>query len=189
MKTFPCLGVLVAFAPAICQTAAPAQHTPRHKTSAAACDSSLPPLNEAIPSVPGCAKTLYALRYIDISVGTGPLAEPMHLYTVNYTGYLADGSKFDSSVDRKQPIIFPAGLGRVMVGWETGFEGMHVGGKRRLFIPYQLGYGDESKPPSVPGKTSLIYDVELVKQEDLPPPPQKPHPHPSPSSTSAAPKP
>ena len=157
------------------------------KNSASSCDSSLPKLSETIPSVPGCPKVLYALKYIDLSIGTGPLAKPMQIYTVNYTGYLTDGSRFDSSVDRKQPIIFPQGLHRVMTGWETGFEGMHVGGKRRLFIPPQLGYGDEGKPPSVPGSALLIYDVELLKQEDLPP--QRPVPHREVSPASEIPKP
>ena len=181
MKLLPYLSVLVALAPAIGQTTSAAYHTQVRKTNSARCNSGLPTLSQAIPSIAGCAKTLYALKYIDTSIGTGPLAEPMQIYTVNYTGYLSDGSKFESSLDRKQPVIFPAGLHRVIMGWETGFEGMHVGGKRRLFIPYQIGYGDEGKPPSVPGRAFLIYDVELLKQEDLPP--QRPASHPAPASS------
>ncbi len=168
MKVFLVPAVLFAFASAHSQTTELAHGTPSHRTTTAPCESGLPTLSKTIPIVPGCAQTLYALKYIDISIGSGPLAEPMQLYTVNYTGYLSDGSKFDSSVDRGEPVIFPAGLHRVMMGWETGFEGMHVGGKRRLFIPYQLGYGEEGKPPGVPGKALLIFDVELMKQEDLP---------------------
>ncbi len=186
MKLLPLIGVLSASAAAFAQGSAATHGTSAHKSDAPLCDSGLPTLSQTIPSVPGCPKVLYALKYIDLSVGAGPLAKPMQIYTVNYTGYLADGSKFDSSVDRKQPIIFPQGLHRVMMGWETGFEGMHVGGKRRLFIPYQLGYGDEGKPPSVPGSALLIYDVELLKQENLPP--QRPVSHPNPSSTSETPQ-
>ncbi|PMY18315.1 peptidylprolyl isomerase, partial [Pseudomonas sp. FW305-3-2-15-A-R2A1] len=83
---------------------------------------------------------LYALRYIDIEVGTGPLAETRKFYTVHYTGWLTDGTKFDSSHDHPggEPIVFPYGGRRVIPGWDTGFEGMHIGGKRRLYIPYQL---------------------------------------------------
>ena len=186
MKFLPVLGLFITFASASSQTTAPARRTQAHKLNSAPCNSDIPMTSQTVPTVPGCAQTLYALKYIDISIGTGPLAQPMQLYTVNYTGYLSDGSKFESSVDRKQPIIFPAGLHRVMVGLETGFEGMHVGGKRRLFIPYELGYGDEGKPPRVPGKAFMIFDVELMKQEDLPA--QIPASHPSPSSPSATPK-
>ncbi len=108
-----------------------------------------------IPKVVGVAKTAYALRYVDIVTGTGPLAEMSVLgtseadskikwFTVKYTGWLTDGTKFDSSDDHPgaEPITFPAGAHRVIPGWDTGFAGMHVGGKRRLFIPYQLAYGE-----------------------------------------------
>ena len=92
---------------------------------------------------------------------------------MHYTGYLADGTKFDSSVDRGQPISFPYGAHRVIEGWDTGFEGMHVGGKRRLFVPYQLGYG-ENGHQQIPPKAELIFDVELISQSDNQPTPPKP---------------
>jgi peptidylprolyl isomerase len=131
--------------------------------------------------VKGVKESLYSLRYIDISVGTGPLAEPSTLgksqadskimwYTVHYTGYLAkDGTKFDSSVDRGSPITFPYGVQKVIPGWDTGFEGMHIGGKRRLFVPYQLAYGASGRPPVIPAKADLIFDVELIGVSDKPP--------------------
>ncbi len=139
-----------------------------------------------IPVVKGVAKPLYALRYIDISVGTGPLAEPSVLgttrenskimfYTVHYTGWLAkDGTKFDSSVDRGSPITFPYGVHQVIPGWDTGFEGMHIGGKRRIFVPYQLAYGEQGRPPVIPAKADLIFDVELVGVSDKQPTPPAP---------------
>ena len=80
-------------------------------------------------------KTTYSLIYIDTVLGTGALAQPGKFYTVHYTGYLPDGTKFDSSVDRGEPITFPYGKHRVIQGWDTAFEGMRIGGKRRLFIP------------------------------------------------------
>jgi peptidylprolyl isomerase len=119
-------------------------------------------------------KTTYSLAYVDTVVGTGPLAQPGKFYTVHYTGYLSDGTKFDSSVDRGQPITFPYGKHRVIEGWDTGFEGMHVGGKRRLFIPYQLGYGEAGRPPAIPAKAELIFDIEFIAQGDEAPKPNVP---------------
>jgi peptidylprolyl isomerase len=123
-------------------------------------------------------QTLYALRYVDTLVGTGELAAPGKLYSVHYTGWLADGTKFDSSVDRGQPIEFPQGNRRVIPGWDTGFDGMHVGGKRRLYIPYQLAYGETGKGP-IPAKANLIFDVELVAQRDPNAPPVQATPAPA----------
>ena len=105
------------------------------------------------------------LAYIDAKVGTGELARPHQWYTVQYTGYLPDGTKFDSSLDHpdKKPITFQNGAHRVIPGWDFGFEGMHVGGKRRLFIPYQLAYGPQGRGP-IPPKAELIFDMELISQ-------------------------
>ena len=122
--------------------------------------------------------TAYALKYIDTKIGTGELATINKFYTVHYTGWLAaDGKKFDSSVDRGAPITFPVGAHRVIPGWDTGFAGMHIGGKRRLFIPYQLAYGETGHPPVIPAKADLIFDVELISISDHPPaPPAAPAP-------------
>ena len=119
-------------------------------------------------------KTTYSLEYVDTLIGSGPLAQPGKFYTVHYTGYLPDGTKFDSSVDRGEPITFPYGKHRVIQGWDTAFEGMRVGGKRRLFIPYQLGYGEAGRPPVIPAKSELIFDVEFVAQGDEMPKPVAP---------------
>jgi peptidylprolyl isomerase len=121
----------------------------------------------------------FSLDYVDTKVGTGPLAEAHKWYTVHYTGYLTDGTKFDSSVDRGQPISFPYGAHRVIEGWDTGFEGMHIGGKRRLFVPYQLGYG-ENGHQQIPAKAELVFDVELIAQSDTQPAPPKPPTPPTP---------
>lgn len=139
-----------------------------------------------IPHVPGIPKTLYALKYIDITIGKGPLAQPDKWTTVHYTGWLLDGTKFDSSYDHpgSQPITFPYGAHRVIYGWDTGFEGMHVGGKRRLFIPYQLAYGADGRPPKIPAKAELIFDVELLGQSDTPPEAPRP-PAPKPEAAPA----
>jgi peptidylprolyl isomerase len=151
-----------------------------HHAAAASTVSTLPP---NIPKVPGIAKPLFALRYIDTRIGTGSIARNSVLgasqadskimfYTVRYTGWLAkDGTKFDSSFDHPggEPITFPYGVHQVIPGWDTGFEGMHIGGKRRLFIPWQLAYGDTGRAPRIPAKADLIFDVELVNVSDKPP--------------------
>jgi peptidylprolyl isomerase len=140
------------------QSAAPA-HPAFHHHAAAAVGAIKLPAN--IPPAHGLVHTAYALRYIDIKLGTGAPALPGQTYTVHYTGWLYDGTKFDSSVDRGQPFEFPQGQRRVIAGWDTGFEGMKVGGKRRLFVPYQLAYGELGRPP-IPPKANLIFDVELL---------------------------
>ena len=128
-----------------------------------------------MPAATGKAQPLYTLRYIDLKLGTGEPARTsaqgaIVFYTVHYTGWLTDGTKFDSSVDRNQPFVFPVGAKRVITAWDTGFEGMRVGGKRRLIVPYELAYGVPGSPPVIPSKATLIFDVELLGQGDTPQP-------------------
>ena len=162
-------------------TAVTAQTTTTHHTTAT--HHTATPVS-AIPRVHGIPHTLYALKYIDIVIGKGPLAKTHQWYTVKYTGWFPDGTKFDSSYDHPgaEPIVFPYGAHRVIYGWDTGFEGMHVGGKRRLFVPYQLAYGELGNPPRMPAKANLIFDVELVAQSDTPPEQAMPAPAPKPSA-------
>ncbi len=103
-----------------------------------------------------------SLKIEDREVGTGDEAVAGRTVHVHYTGTLVDGSKFDSSVDRGQPFSFPLGAGRVIQGWEKGIAGMKVGGKRRLEIPPELGYGDRGFPPVIPANSTLIFEVELL---------------------------
>jgi FKBP-type peptidyl-prolyl cis-trans isomerase FkpA len=102
------------------------------------------------------------LQYQDIVVGTGAEAQPGSTVSVHYTGWLTDGTKFDSSVDRNKPIVFPLGVGRVIRGWDEGVSGMKVGGKRRLTIPADLAYGEQGSAPVIPPNAVLIFDVELL---------------------------
>lgn len=103
------------------------------------------------------------LKYIDIVVGTGATPTPGQTATVHYTGWLqADGKKFDSSIDREEPIEFSIGQGNVIAGWDEGVATMRAGGKRRLIIPPELGYGAEGAPPVIPANAVLIFDVELL---------------------------
>ena len=128
-----------------------------------------------MPAASGTVTPLYALRYIDLKIGDGESARTsaqgaIVFYTVHYTGWLTDGTKFDSSVDRNEPFVFPVGAKRVITAWDTGFEGMRVGGKRRLIVPYQLAYGATGHPPEIPAKADMIFDVELLGQGDTPQP-------------------
>ena len=97
----------------------------------------------------------------DLTVGTGTEAVPGSTVTVNYTGWLTDGTKFDSSLDRHEPFSFKLGDGRVIPGWEKGVLGMKVGGKRKLTIPPEPGYGAAGAGP-IPPNATLIFEVELL---------------------------
>lgn len=101
------------------------------------------------------------LRYVDLKVGEGPEATSGKLVEVHYTGWLENGTKFDSSLDRNEPFSFGLGEGNVIKGWDEGVAGMKVGGKRKLIIPADLGYGDQGSGVIPPGAT-LIFEVELL---------------------------
>ena len=198
----------------------PAAHTaPR---SACAVLPALSPKIPALPPGTPCAKTLFtiaerledvspllspeiratfanlpvifSLNYADIRLGTGELAKRNMYFTVKYTGYLTDGTKFDSSYDHPETLQgfnFPYGGHRVIPGWDLGFEGMRVGGKRRLYIPQQLAYGDRGQS-TIPPRSELIFDMELVSQtatNPTPPPAPKSPVTPPPPPAGATPPP
>ncbi|MEK6325129.1 MAG: FKBP-type peptidyl-prolyl cis-trans isomerase [Acidobacteriota bacterium] len=113
--------------------------------------------------VPGTAATNNSgLQYIDEVVGTGDTPKPGQNVTVHYTGTLENGTKFESSVDRRQPYTFKIGTGSVIEGWDKGVMTMKVGGKRRLIIPANLAYGAEGRPPTIPPNATLIFEIELL---------------------------
>jgi peptidylprolyl isomerase len=126
----------------------------------------------------GLAPTSFTLAYSETEVGSGPLALPKKFYTMKYTGYLADtGAKFDSSDSHPQAFTFPIGAHRVIAGWDLGLQGMHIGGKRRLYIPWQLAYGERGNPQGgIAPHADLVFDVEIVAQNDEDPNAPKPAP-------------
>src|SRR5579872_801189 len=102
------------------------------------------------------------LQYTDEQVGTGAEATPGKTAVVHYTGWLMDGTKFDSSLDRNQPFSFPLGAGQVIKGWDEGVAGMKVGGKRILIVPPALGYGARGAGNVIPPNATLKFEVQLL---------------------------
>ncbi|HXI90539.1 MAG TPA: FKBP-type peptidyl-prolyl cis-trans isomerase [Blastocatellia bacterium] len=113
-------------------------------------------------STPTEVTTASGLKYIDEVVGTGVSPKTGQNVTVHYTGTLVDGTKFDSSVDKGQPYKFRLGVDPVIQGWVEGLMTMKAGGKRRLIIPPNLGYGVSGNPPKIPPNATLLFEVELL---------------------------
>ncbi len=107
--------------------------------------------------------TKSGLKYEDLKEGTGAQAKKGDTVEVHYTGWLTNGKKFDSSLDRNEPFSFQLGAGRVIKGWDEGVAGMKVGGKRKLMIPPELGYGARGAGNVIPPNAELIFEVELLK--------------------------
>jgi peptidylprolyl isomerase len=201
---FLLLSVAAVFA-AVLTVQAQSATKPAVKPAAAVASSAvkLPP---NVPPAHGIVKTAMALKYQDIRIGTGPEGEEKQLWKVKYTGWrAADGVMFDAWDKHPQPVLgpdgkpvmgpdgkpkmgdpqpmeFPHGIGRMIPGFDLGVEGMRVGGKRRIFVPWALAYGFRAIPdrgpdhPGIPAKSDLIFDVELVAVNPLPAPPQPPAP-------------
>jgi peptidylprolyl isomerase len=186
---------LPAQAPTAPKPATPATHA---STTTAASAAKLPP---GVLPAHGIMKTTLALKYQDIKLGTGPIGQEKQMWHVKYKGWrAADGVVFDAWDQHPQPVIgpdgkpvmgpdnkpkmgdpqpleFPHGVGRMIPGFDLAVEGMHVGGKRRIYVPWALAYGYRAMPdrgpdhPGIPAKSDLVFDVELVSVSDMPPPP------------------
>ena len=106
--------------------------------------------------------TASGLKYVDLVEGTGASPQIGQTVSVNYLGTLENGTKFDSSYDRNTPFQFILGSGSVIKGWDEGIKSMKVGGKRKLIIPSELGYGTRGSPPKIPPNSTLLFEVELL---------------------------
>ncbi len=102
----------------------------------------------------------------DLQAGSGKTAVKGKEISVHYTGWLSDGTKFDSSLDRRQPLTITLGVGQVIRGWDEGFDGMQEGGKRKLTIPPEMGYGARGAGGVIPPNATLVFEVELLKVHD-----------------------
>lgn len=138
--------------------------TTQHRTVPA-----LPAYSDAnppgVPRLTGPIQHEHGLAFIDEVIGSGPVPEKGKSIKVHYTGWLTDGTKFDSSLDRDEPITIRFDGGQVIKGWDIGLASMRVGGKRRLIIPSELGYGVRGAGEAIPPEATLVFDVELVEAE------------------------
>jgi peptidylprolyl isomerase len=138
----------------------------------AACAPAAPRFPAPVPPLAAPARTLATLQAIEIAPGTGDVAEHHRCVYAHYTGWLTDGTKFDSSRDTtaqgrpREPISVPLGFRRVIPGWDAGFEGLRVGGRRRLIIPHQFAYGEKGRPPLIPARATLVFDIEVMAVAD-----------------------
>jgi FKBP-type peptidyl-prolyl cis-trans isomerase len=152
MRTFaPALGIALALLPAVTAPRAVADEKPPQK------DQKAKKVEEKT------VKTASGLEYVDLQEGKGDAAKYGQTVEVHYTGWLKDGTKFDSSKDRGRPFVFPLGEGKVIKGWDEGVSGMKVGGKRKLTIPPHLGYGARGAGGVIPPNATLLFEVELLK--------------------------
>lgn len=144
-------------------TSTPAQQAPPQQTAPEqAAPQPSAPAEVFAPESPGKTESATKLKTEDLKVGTGPAAQPNDLVSVEYAGWLADGTEFDSTAKHGgQPFQFTIGAGQVIPGWDQGVAGMKVGGVRKLIIPPDLGYGAQGAGGTIPPNATLVFEVKL----------------------------
>ncbi|MDX1986454.1 MAG: FKBP-type peptidyl-prolyl cis-trans isomerase [Candidatus Obscuribacter sp.] len=125
-------------------------------------ETSIPQVYPIGPDADGFYTTSSGLKFKDLKKGDGARPQTGQTVVVHYTGWLTNGQKFDSSLDRGEPFTFAIGKGNVIKGWDEGVKGMHIGGKRRLVIAPQLGYGASGAGEAIPPNATLVFEVELL---------------------------
>ena len=168
-KQFLALAVLVALGAAGCKESTQKSGTMSEQSTSAtatpAPSEPAPAAAAALPGAPGSGqvhKLASGLQYDDMLVGSGKMAEPGMNVSIHYTGYLLDGTKFDSSLDRGEPLKFQVAGGQMIQGFDEGVRGMRIGGKRKIRVPWSMAYGEAGRPPVIPPKADLVFDLELI---------------------------
>jgi len=161
MKTIPVILTVVVVIILVGWFLSRSSQAPTHEASPSP-TATASPLPSASQSPGPVITKAGGLKIQDLVVGTGEEAKNGKILSVHYTGTLENGTKFDSSLDRGQPFNFVLGAGQVIQGWEQGFVGMKVGGKRKLIIPPSLGYGSTGAGGVIPPNATLIFEVELL---------------------------
>jgi len=159
---FVILGLVVLAVVAYVITACAKKEQETQSAAPAPAAAAVSPVAGAPVAASNVVTTADGLKYEVLRQGNGPEAKAGQTVAVHYTGWLTNGTKFDSSVDRGQPFDFQLGAGQVIKGWDEGVAGMKVGEKRKLTIPSNLGYGDRGAGATIPPGATLIFDVELL---------------------------
>jgi len=156
------IGVIALIVFAVIAVFVYRDYTTRNKAATQTGSYPIGTLDTTPPTVSANAiTTASGLQYEDLKVGSGANAKSGDTVSVNYIGWLTDGTKFDSNLDRNQTFSFTIGKGQVIVGWDEGVQGMQAGGTRLLVIPAKLGYGSNAQGP-IPANSTLIFEVQLI---------------------------
>jgi FKBP-type peptidyl-prolyl cis-trans isomerase len=168
-KLYFALGMLLALGAAGCRQSTEKTGT-MSESSTTTSATVVPPSTDtkpaapALPGLPGTGKMhklASGLQYDDLVVGSGKMAEPGMNVSLNYRGFLLDGTPFDNSYDRGEPLKFQIAGGQMIQGFDEGVRGMRIGGKRKILVPWAMAYGEAGRPP-IPPKADLVFDLELL---------------------------
>jgi len=168
-KLYFALGMLLALGAAGCRESTEKTGTMSESSTTTSATVVPPsadtkPAAPALPGAPGTGKMhklASGLQYDDLVVGSGKMAEPGMNVSLNYRGFLLDGTPFDNSYDRGEPLKFQIAGGQMIQGFDEGVRGMRIGGKRKILVPWSMAYGEAGRPP-IPPKADLVFDLELL---------------------------